>query len=191
MDCRGNAPPSGGSEWGCLMPPTPVEWARAFAKQARVDFLTCNRLLSKQNEIAPSCQRLNFLQMACEKLCKANLCRTGSDPFDLQSSHAYIAKTLAAVIRDELGLLTRKRNWISAFSRYAKHVAREIELLSPAVDDGGRRPDNCEYPWLDGQLKLFVPMEWTFSVENLLVDANGRLLLKLISAAIDRHAHSL
>ena len=123
--------------------------------------------------------------MACEKLCKANLIRLGSDPEPVQSSHAYIAKQLPVLIRDQLELIESKQGKIHAIVRFAKHVAREIELLSPAVDDGSRRPDNCEYPWLDGKRNLHVPMDWEYPVEALLNKPNGFLILKLIADAIN------
>jgi hypothetical protein len=53
------------------------EWAKAFARQARADFETWDRLQGIAE--TPECHRLLFLQMACEKLTKAHLCKAGSD----------------------------------------------------------------------------------------------------------------
>jgi hypothetical protein len=72
--------------------------------------------------------------------------------------------------------------------KFAKRLAREIELLSPAVDNGGRRPDNCEYPWEDAKKKLWIPAEYHFSVGQLLFERHGRTTLKLIRAAVLRLA---
>jgi len=63
------------------------EWRIAYAKQALADLLARERLL--QHADVPDCQQLHFLQMACEKLCKAYLCGQGVDPETLRGSHAY------------------------------------------------------------------------------------------------------
>ena len=65
-------------------------WSLAFARQARADFDTYNALAALP---LPPSQSLHFLQMTCEKLCKATLCQT-ADPSALQSSHGYITRTL-------------------------------------------------------------------------------------------------
>lgn len=50
-------------------------------------------------------QKLHFLQMACEKVCKAHLClQPGADPKDYQSSHAYTAKNLGIIVKQQLAL---------------------------------------------------------------------------------------
>ena len=97
----------------------------------------------------PDCQSLHFLQMACEKLAKARLCMTGADPKTLQSSHAYVAKQLPTIVLDELASEKAKPKVRRDIVKHARRLAREIELLAPAVDAGGKRPDNCEYPWED------------------------------------------
>ena len=104
-------------------------------------------LQSLQDVSIPECHKLQFLQMACEKLVKAHLCGSGTDPAALQASHAYVAKTLPVVLRQQASAV----NFVGGKARkaltYARHLAQEIEVLAPAVDRGGRRPDNCEYPW--------------------------------------------
>jgi hypothetical protein len=140
-----------------------------------------------QNGAAES-QHLHFLQMACEKLCKAHLCGAGSDPKDLQSSHAYIAKVLPIIVRGELARDgSGKTRWAL---QPIRHLAREIELLAPAVGDAGRRPDNCEYPWEDAAAPdiVHVPAEHDFSHVKMLYEPAGRLLLKLVTRAIERLA---
>ncbi|MGP0063486.1 MAG: hypothetical protein ACLQGP_07810 [Isosphaeraceae bacterium] len=42
---------------------------------------------------------------------------------------------------------------------HAHYLAREIEVLAPAVKRGGQRPDNCEYPWEDDAGTLHVPLD--------------------------------
>jgi hypothetical protein len=54
--------------------PTPDNWGEAYATQALADFEAWNEF-RKNAGIAP-CQKLHFLQMACEKLCKAHLCNS-------------------------------------------------------------------------------------------------------------------
>jgi hypothetical protein len=70
---------------------------------------------------------------------------------------------------------------------HCKRLAREIELLSPAVNDGGKRKDNCEYPWDYGG-KINVPAEWPFANLDLLTALAGRSILKRIREAIERMA---
>jgi len=76
------------------------------------------------------------------------------------------------------------KNHESVFE-HSKHLAREIELLAPAVKRGGLRPDNCEYPWDEGGT-LRVPIDWRFSSSALLTSPAGRTFLKLIQHAIDQ-----
>src|SRR4051794_16849191 len=83
----------------------------------------------------PECQHLHFLQMACEKICKAYQCGQGIDPAQLRRSHAHIALTLPLIAREHLaraaGQVRRDRSWMVHAIR---ELARRIELLSPAVD---------------------------------------------------------
>ena len=137
------------------------QWSVAYALQARADFASYQRMATEQ---FPRCHVLLFLQMACEKLCKAHLCAAGSDPADLQSSHASVAQNLPVVAREQFirtygRSLKGKEYLITAL----RHFGREIELLSPAVDNNGMRLDNCEYPWEDSQGGLIVPINYHFS----------------------------
>lgn len=72
-------------------------------------------------------------------------------------------------------------------NRHWSQLAREIELLAPAVDRQ-RRPDNSEYPWFAGT-SVIVPCEYGFP--NLLSltfrDVRGYKFLKLLSRAIDEY----
>lgn len=165
--------------------PTPDEWAVALARQAKADISTWNYL---QTADLPECKKLLFLQMACEKLVKAHLCDQGSAPSSLQSSHAYTAKNLPGVIRVQLTILRAKPKLIRAIVSFTKRIAREIELLAPAVDDGGRRPDNCEYPWEDRGHQLWVPVDWTFFTDQFVKSPVGLKFLKLVHEAIERFA---
>src|SRR5689334_9433364 len=129
------------------------DWAIAFAKQARADFITYQELCKITR--LPECQRLHFLQMTCEKLTKAYLYYKGSIPGNIQSSHAQIAHHLPAVLRDTYIRLEGRLPNGSLFKQI-RQLTREIELLAPTVMDGGNRPDNCEYPWEDSKSKICV-----------------------------------
>src|SRR5258708_26532484 len=110
---------------------TPDEWGSAYARQAQADVDAWDHL---QESPLPQCQKLHFLQMACEKLAKAHLCKAGSRPENLQGSHAYIAANLPVILRNQLQLVNAKPAVVRRIVRFAKRLAREIELLSPAVD---------------------------------------------------------
>ncbi len=160
------------------------EWAIGYARQAGADFATYLEL--QGNRSVPQCHKLQFLQMACEKLMKAQLIKGGNDPQELQSSHAYIAGTLPIVIRQQLilsGTGTHNAAWNMS---HARLIANEIEMLAPAVRRGGTRPDNCEYPWEDAAQTLRVPIDWTFMQSGLLLGKAARTFLKLVLDAIQR-----
>jgi len=164
------------------MPPLPIEWGNAFARQARADLLAWEILLNADHSL-PSCQHLHFLQMPCEKLVKAHLCHSGSDPDDIQTSHAYIRKTLPIVLHDECRRSMNHRK-IRALEATFRKFCAEIEYLSPSNTGDGSRLDNCEYPWLTGE-KIRIPAEHSFWADELLKEPNGRTIIKTIRSAID------
>jgi hypothetical protein len=163
--------------------PTNAEWATAYARQADADFKTFETI---QSLLIPECHKLQFLQMACEKLVKAHLCGGGTDSSSLQASHAYISKSLPVVLRQQAVYERFRGGKAEAVLRHANYLAQEIELLAPAVRRGGQRPDNCEYPWEDSRGKLHLPLDWSFNPSGLTVMPSGRTILKLIRGAIDR-----
>jgi hypothetical protein len=171
--------------------PTQDEWACAFAKQAAADFDAWNALQfykpSQGIPPLPRCQKLLFLQMACEKVAKAHLLKTGSKLENLEASHAYTAKHLPMIVRTQMIINGENQRVAKKVHDQCKRIAREIELLSPSVKDGGRREDNCEYPWVSGGV-LRVPADWPFSNLNFLMEAGGRNILKRIREAIARLA---
>jgi hypothetical protein len=73
-------------------------WAVGYARQDQADFQTFEKF---QAMTVPECHKLQFLQMACEKLVKAHLCFEKADPSGLQTSHAYITRTLPVVVRQQ------------------------------------------------------------------------------------------
>lgn len=163
---------------------SPADWARGYARQADADFRTWQSLQTDAN--VPECHRLLFLQMACEKLCKAHLITAGSPPESLQSSHGYIAKPLPLIVIQEIVSLRKDVRGMQGVLRDARYLAGEIEVLNPAVDRDGRRRDNCEYPWEDPGENVRSPLDWTFHPSGLLTAPSGRTFLKLVRLAIDR-----
>jgi hypothetical protein len=159
-------------------------WSLGYARQAQADFRMYEALEGDQSVLA--CHRLQFLQMACEKLIKAFLCNAGEDPANMQSSHAYVRAHLLTVLRQEAAFV----NFTGARAREvlhrARHLAEEIDVLAPAVKRGGQRPDNCEYPWEDNAGNLHVPLDWSFHPAQLVVIPSGRTILRLIESAINR-----
>lgn len=157
-----------------------MNWVQAFARQAESD-LDAREVLITDSTL-PVCHSLHFLQMACEKLCKASMISTGSDPAAIQRSHAAIAKHLPTIVRLymslEAGRLPRD-NWIIEAIR---PLARKIEPLSPAVKGGGRSPQNCEYPWVaaDGTIRTPADHHFEFSI---LFEKAGVTLLKIMRRA--------
>jgi hypothetical protein len=128
--------------------------------------------------------------MACEKLCKAYLCGQGVDPETLRSSHAYISGPLPIIARQQFAQQARKvysdRTWVIESLRV---LARKIELLSPAVNQAGTHPANCEYPWAGPDGLIRVPAEHNFGLD-LLHEKAGRHLLKVLYTAAEELTQS-
>ena len=55
----------------------------------------------------------------------------------------------------------------------------KIELLNPAVLDGGRSPQNSEYPWPGDDGSIIAPADHNFEF-NALFERAGVSLLKII-----------
>src|ERR1700722_6766137 len=160
---------------------TSPEWSHGYARQADADFKMFQTL--EQEAAVEACHKLQFLQMACEKIVKAHLCGEGTNPSVLQTSHAYIAGTLPVVLRQvatKYKYTGKNARWVLQHSRY---LAQEIEVLAPAEKRGAQRPDNCEYPWEDDDGVLHLPLEWTFIPAQLLLKPAGRVFLKLLRLA--------
>lgn len=164
----------------------PEDWAREYARQADADFRAWDLYQRHPESVAAECHKLLYLQMACEKLCKAHLIRRGSSPEALRVSHGYIAKPLPVIIKQEISFRKRNLRKMAWLVSHIAHLAREIELLNPAVQRAGHRPDNCEYPW-ESAGKVISPLDHSFPLLNLIVAPAGRTLLKLLRSAIDRN----
>jgi hypothetical protein len=112
----------------------------------------------------------------------------GSKVEDIRHSHAYIEKTLPTIL---LGWLAKSKNVKnsdkSVLQAKGRQFAKEIELLAPAVKDGGRREDNCEYPWDDQNKRVHIPAEDNFKNFQFLDKSFGTIFLKAIQTIIDDH----
>ena len=165
------------------MQPTDEEWARSYAIQALSDLRAREALVQANGE---KCHRLHFLQMAAEKTCKAHLTRVnGHDK--VRKSHAYVARNLPIIARHFYAVINddnRIARWeISEIRR----LAREIELLAPACDDGDLRKDNSEYPWEDARGGICTPCEYNFPN----IDDGSRTIvrmIRLIRTAAESHS---
>lgn len=146
--------------------------AAAFALQAASD-LDAYELLSKS--ALPSCHRLHYLQMWLEKLCKAYLWLPRGDG-DLRMQHNVVAKVLPRMIAEHWRRIQyEQRPDIGAI----RAICREVDLLHPQVDDGGRRPDNVEYPWVEnGNVVAPAATPTPFRLVARLHTPAGRLMLK-------------
>ncbi|MCA9040567.1 MAG: hypothetical protein KDA65_09500, partial [Planctomycetaceae bacterium] len=136
---------------------TPDLWAICFARQAAADFNTWKRLRNQKDPKYPECHVNQFLQMACEKICKSFLITHGSDPSTLQGSHAYIAKNLHTIIAQQISLKNENVSKHKSLLAHVKRLAGEVDRLSPSVDRE-QRPDNCEYPWAQGN-NVYSPLD--------------------------------
>ena len=168
---------------------TPSQWANGYARQAHADFQSWQSIES--NEVVHPCHRMLFLQMACEKLCKARLIEGGTPPAALQTSHGYVANPLPLVIRAQLEFMGQSLRPKSGFLVFTRHIAAEIEVMNPAVDRDGQRPDNCEYPWEDDAQALHSPLDWAFSPLHLLRGPFGSTFVKVLRLAINRALEEL
>ena len=160
-----------------------MNWVQAFARQAASDMAV--RDLLAQERSLPACHALQHLQMACEKICKASLINGGADPLQIQSSHAYISKQLPIMVKQyldrEAGRLPRDSWMVGA----VRSLARKIELLNPSVRDGGRSPQNCEYPWKLPNGSIIAPADHKFEFGALFEPA-GAALLKFVRQAAEQ-----
>jgi hypothetical protein len=163
----------------------PADWARCYARQADADLKAWEYYETHPEAATAECHKLLFLQMACEKLCKAHLIQSGTPPASLQTSHGYVATPLPAILLQLLLDLKQDRRRVRGVLVALRHLCSEIELLSPAVDRNGQRPDNCEYPWEDGRGVVHSPLDWSFHPTRLCIAPAGRIFLKALRQAID------
>lgn len=165
----------------------PADWASAFARQADADFRAWQLYQEHPKAVAAECHQLLFLQMACEKLCKAHVIRAGIlKPAEVQTSHGFIEKHLPSIIKQQIAnshAFPKDLNWVMS---QVRQLCGEIEILSPAMKRGNKRPDNCEYPWEAGD-RVLSPLDHRFLPTQLLTAKHGRTFLKLLRRVIDQN----
>jgi hypothetical protein len=151
-----------------------MNWSPAFARQAVSDLDARETLIADRS--LPSCHALHYLQMACEKVCKAAMIAGGVDPNEVKRSHAHISNQLPTLVKLHMSRRARRiprDNWIV---RAARPLARKIELLSPSVGDS---PQNCEYPWKSADGSIIPPADYNFEFDALFERA-GITTLKVV-----------
>ncbi len=166
------------------------DWTTAFARQADADLRAWELYQEYPRAAAAECHKLQFLQMACEKLCKAYVIRAGIHaPADVQGSHGFIVKHLPSIMKQEIANnqeFPKNRSWVMSQIR---QLCGEIEILNPAMKRGNRRPDNCEYPWESGA-RVVSPLDHKFFPTQLLTASHGRTFLRLLRRAINALLYS-
>ncbi|HTL28414.1 MAG TPA: hypothetical protein VL282_04315, partial [Tepidisphaeraceae bacterium] len=86
----------------------------------------------------PHCHEFHFLQMACEKICKAHLmAKPGADALELQKKHAYISTTLPLIARAWLARQHQHRQRETHVVTRIRKLSEKIDRLAPANSAGG------------------------------------------------------
>ena len=130
-------------------------------RQADADFTAFEFV---QNLPLPTCHKLHFLQMACEKLVKAHLCGVGTEPRTLQSSHAYVADTLPVVLRQQAVFVRfTGRNAKEVLAR-ANSLLRRSTFLLRRLIAGEDAETIASIPWEDSRRGMRTPLDWTFNL---------------------------
>lgn len=154
------------------MPANDAAWARGYARQALSDLAACEVLVAAR---VNKCHRLHYLQMAAEKTCKAYLTATNGHD-QVRKTHAYVALVLPVVARQFYALMNDGNPMAAWELSQVRILAREIEVLAPACDDGDVREDNTEYPWKGGNGEIQIPCEHTFPG----VDDSSKMIVRLV-----------
>jgi hypothetical protein len=147
--------------------------AEAFRNQALSDLNAYEALVPTQ---LPTSHRLHYLQMWLEKLCKAYLWLPKVQAEDLRTRHQVVGAVLPRLVAERwrrLKAFQGQRPDMAAI----RALCRDVDLLHPQVHDGGRRPDNVEYPW-EANGTWVVPAETKFDLARKLSRNPGRALLK-------------
>lgn len=162
------------------------DWVLGYVRQPDADFRAWELYQRHPQAVSAECHRLLFLQMACEKLCKAYVLKNAIfAPPDVQSSHAFVRKHLPLILRREIPLSNKNRAaQLNLLMKHLRHLSGEVEVLNPTVN-AENRPDNCEYPWQVGD-GVLSPLDWAFVPSQLLVTPSGVTFLKAVRGAIDR-----
>jgi hypothetical protein len=158
-------------------------WQAAFLRQARSDW----EAYQKTTELEwPNCQCLHYLQMVTEKLSKAFLVAGDTKLENLTGSHAAFVKFIRIMSgnRNLQRALGMNKSQQKAKFKALLPLAREIELLAPALAQGGPNP---EYPWEDPSGKILAPVDYSFPLmQRLQKTPQGIQLLKYIEIFLKR-----
>jgi hypothetical protein len=158
-------------------------WRAAFLRQARSDW----EAYQKTTELEwPNCQRLHYLQMVAEKLSKAFLVAGDTKLENLTSSHAAFVKFIRIMSgnRNLQKALGMNKSQQKAKFKGLLPLAGEIELLAPALAQGGPNP---EYPGEDLSGNILAPADYSFPLmQRLQKTPQGIQLLKYIEIFLKR-----
>ena len=158
-------------------------WQSAFLKQARADWEAYQKT---SRATWAACHRLQFLQMAAEKLGKAFLVAGPSSLETTTQSHAAFVKFLRIVSNNRKlkNALGKKRAQQRKHFNQLLPLAYEIELLAPALAQSGPNP---EYPWKDASGNVLAPGDYSFQLfKQLQKTRQGIQLLKHIDIFLKR-----
>jgi len=158
-------------------------WQTAFLRQAKSDWEAYQKTTESE---WPDCQRLHYLQMVTEKLSKAFLVVGDTKLENLTSSHAAFVKfiRIMSVNRNLQSALGMKKSPQKAKFKALLPLAREIELLAPALAQGGPNP---EYPWEDPSGGVLAPADHSFPLmQRLQKTPQGIQMLKYIEIFLNR-----
>lgn len=146
-----------------------MDWRSAYLTQAKSDYAV---LLKLNQEEAPLCHRLHYLQMATEKLAKGFLTPKGGARYP-KTHNAFADFVRVADRRPDLRVASRftKRSQFAAYVASFLETAQKVENLSP---DGGDHP-NPEYPW-EEKGTIMLPTEYPFAD----LDLRSRKMIKLL-----------
>lgn len=152
-------------------------WQAAFLKQAKSDWDAYQKATKLD---WPDCQRLHYLQMTTEKLSKAFLVAGDTQLKNLTGSHAAFVKFIRIISGNknlQIALGMKKSQQKAKFNALLP-LAREIELLAPALAQGGPNP---EYPWETQSGTILAPADHSFPLmQRLQKTPQGTQLLKYI-----------
>jgi len=158
-------------------------WQIAFLQQAKSDWQAYQR--TRQADW-PTCHRLLFLQMASEKLGKAVLITGPSRLETITQSHAAFVMFMRVAGNNHKlqKVVVMKKSQQRAQFKSLLPLAHEIELLAPALAQGGPNP---EYPWQDTSGDIFAPTNYPFPlIQRLHQTPQGIQLLKYVEIFLQR-----
>ena len=155
-----------------------------FLAQSRSDFRMFRRL--DNIEIEP-CDPLHYLQMATEKLAKADYLRSGQST---RLSHLgfvrflrmFINRSGVAIKRIAPLFHIRSVDGFLALIRSFLPLAHSLESLAPAI--AGMAGPNPEYPW-PSDAPTETPCDYPWPLWDELRQGRGRQLVEFVGRSLD------